>query len=56
VETSRGSVEVSRLKETIAGMEKDMLKAADDLRFEEAAAIRDEVKRLRKISLSVGVQ
>jgi len=56
VETSRGSVEVSELKETIAVMEKDMLKAADDLRFEEAASIRDEVKRLRKISLTVGVQ
>ncbi|HNY64541.1 MAG TPA: excinuclease ABC subunit UvrB [Deltaproteobacteria bacterium] len=54
VDTSVGSVEVGRLKETISALEKNMLKAADDLRFEEAATLRDEIKRLRKISLAAG--
>jgi excinuclease ABC subunit B len=54
VDTSLGSVELSRLKETISTLEKDMLKAADDLRFEEAASLRDEIKRLKKISMAVG--
>ncbi len=54
VSTSLGDVDMGRLKETIAELEKKMYKAAEDLRFEDAASLRDEVKRLRKISLAVG--
>ncbi|MRR36694.1 excinuclease ABC subunit B, partial [bacterium] len=54
VETSLGSIEPGRLKETMAALEKKMIRAADDLKFEEAASLRDEIKRLRKISLALG--
>ena len=35
------------LEKTIVALEEEMLAAADDLRFEEAARIRDELKELR---------
>ncbi len=37
----------------IAGLEKQMIKAAEDLEFEEAARLRDEIKRLRDKELLV---
>lgn len=51
VSTSLGDVETGKLKQTIHQLEKKMTEAANDLRFEDAASLRDEVKRLRKISL-----
>jgi excinuclease ABC subunit B len=36
------------LERTIVSLEEEMLAAADDLRFEEAARIRDELKELRR--------
>jgi excinuclease ABC subunit B len=53
VNTSLGTVEVSKLRETISGLERKMREAADDLRFEEAASLRDEIKRLNRIALAV---
>jgi excinuclease ABC subunit B len=47
----RGRAEVSDpadLERTIVALEEEMLAAADDLRFEEAARIRDELKELRR--------
>jgi len=37
----------AELEKTIVSLEEEMLAAADDLRFEEAARIRDELKELR---------
>ncbi len=37
----------------IARLKKAMKKASDDLNFEEAARIRDEIKRLQMIELEV---
>jgi len=53
VKTSMGTVRIDELQTTIKRLEKDMLKAADDLRFEEAAKFRDEIKRLKRILLAV---
>ena len=36
------------LEKVIAGLEEEMLAAAEDLRFEEAARLRDELKELRR--------
>jgi excinuclease ABC subunit B len=36
------------LERTIVALEEELLAAADDLRFEEAARIRDELKELRR--------
>jgi excinuclease ABC subunit B len=36
------------LERTIVALEEEMLAAADDLRFEEAGRIRDELKELRR--------
>jgi len=36
------------LERTIVELEEEMLAAAEDLRFEEAARIRDEIKELRR--------
>jgi excinuclease ABC subunit B len=36
------------LERTIVAMEEEMMAAAEDLRFEEAARIRDEIKELRR--------
>ena len=36
------------LESTIVSLEEEMLAAADDLRFEEAARLRDELKELRR--------
>ena len=48
IKTSMGTIEIRRIKETIKELEKKMMKAAQDLRFEEAAEIRDEIKRLNE--------
>lgn len=37
-----------QLEKVIAGLEEDMLGAAEDLRFEEAGRLRDELKELRR--------
>ena len=36
------------LEKMIAGLEEEMLLAAEDLRFEEAGRLRDELKELRR--------
>lgn len=42
-----------KLKDTIAKLTKQMRKAAEDLEFEQAAKIRDEIKRLENSALSL---
>jgi excinuclease ABC subunit B len=47
----RGTEEVqtpAQLERLIVELEEEMLAAAEDLRFEEAARIRDEIKELRR--------
>ncbi|MEX0971713.1 MAG: excinuclease ABC subunit UvrB [Solirubrobacterales bacterium] len=41
-------VDAAELERTIVTLEEEMLAAADDLRFEEAGRIRDELKELRR--------
>jgi excinuclease ABC subunit B len=41
------------IETVIANLEKKMLKAAEDLEFETAARLRDEIKRLRETELAV---
>jgi len=53
VKTSMGTVEAGKLSDTIDALDKKMHQAAKDLRFEDAASIRDEIKRLRKIYIAV---
>jgi len=43
----------ANLQAHLDGLRKDMLKAAENLEFEEAARIRDEVKRLETVELTV---
>ncbi|MEM6973693.1 MAG: excinuclease ABC subunit UvrB [Pseudomonadota bacterium] len=42
------------LAAVIEGLRKDMQKAAENLEFEEAARLRDEIQRLEKMELAVG--
>ena len=43
----------ANLQTVLKGMRKDMLKAAENLEFEEAARLRDEIKRLEAAELAV---
>ena len=43
----------ANLQAHLDGLRKDMIKAAENLEFEEAARIRDEVKRLEAVELAV---
>ena len=45
-----------QLLKKAAKLEKQMLKAARDLEFEEAARLRDEIQRMRDFSLGLGGQ
>ncbi len=53
VKTSLGEVPVSELEDTIANLGHRMRDAAEDLRFEEAAELRDEIARLKKTLLAL---
>jgi excinuclease ABC subunit B len=46
--SGEGIADPVELERTIVSLEEEMLAAADDLRFEEAARIRDELKELRR--------
>ena len=41
-------MEPAEIESTIVELEEEMLAAADDLRFEYAAKLRDEIKSLRR--------
>jgi excinuclease ABC subunit B len=43
----------ANLQAHLEGLRKDMLKAAENLEFEEAARLRDEIKRLEAVELAV---
>jgi len=43
----------ANLQAHLDGLRKDMIKAAENLEFEEAARIRDEVKRLEAVELAI---
>jgi excinuclease ABC subunit B len=53
IKTSMGTIEAGRMKATVQDLEQKMLAAAKDLRFEEAARLRDEVRQLRRVLLAV---
>ncbi|HEU4977717.1 MAG TPA: helicase-related protein, partial [Solirubrobacteraceae bacterium] len=44
----RGTLSMSELEKTIVELEEEMLAAADELRFEYAARLRDEIRELRR--------
>ncbi|HZO35456.1 MAG TPA: UvrB/UvrC motif-containing protein, partial [Solirubrobacteraceae bacterium] len=43
-----GDMSLSELEATIVELEEEMLAAAEDLRFEYAARLRDELRELRR--------
>jgi excinuclease ABC subunit B len=53
IKTSMGTIEIGKVKGAIKELEKKMLEAARDLRFEEAADLRDEITRLKRIHMAV---
>ncbi|HQI81648.1 MAG TPA: excinuclease ABC subunit UvrB [Deltaproteobacteria bacterium] len=53
IRTSMGTIEIGKVKGAIHELEKKMLGAAKDLRFEEAADLRDEIMRLKRIHMAV---
>jgi excinuclease ABC subunit B len=44
--------DVDKLRGELARLRDDMLRAASELRFEEAARLRDRLKRLEKLELA----
>ena len=46
-------MEPAQLESTIVELEEEMLVAAEELRFEYAAKLRDEIKELRRELLAV---
>mgnify|MGYP003685452249 FL=1 len=47
------SVSGANLKAVLKGLREDMLKAAGNLEFEEAARVRDEIQRLETVELTI---
>jgi len=47
------SVSGANLKAVLKGLREDMLKAAENLEFEEAARVRDEIQRLETVELTI---
>ncbi|MEM7240123.1 MAG: UvrB/UvrC motif-containing protein, partial [Pseudomonadota bacterium] len=43
----------ANLQTVLAGLRKEMLKAAENLEFEEAARLRDEIQRLEAVDLAI---
>jgi excinuclease ABC subunit B len=43
----------SNLQTVLEGLRRDMIKAAENLEFEEAARLRDELRRLEAVDLAV---
>jgi excinuclease ABC subunit B len=45
---AKGELSLSEMERTIVELEEEMLAAAEDLRFEYAARLRDEIRELRR--------
>ena len=56
VEGEAGKVRLEEIPKKIEELRKDMRKAAEKMEFEEAAKIRDEIKKLRDREMAVGIK
>ena len=54
MENEKNLLSEGKIQKLLAKLRKDMRKAADDLDFEKAAAIRDHIKELEQLELALG--